>query len=292
MVWESINKMKKKIIVTETQYKNLILQESTREDFSLAEMDSIKDPYERCAYCMKYLGEEIGEGSSRTVFLLSDEHVLKIACGHSSDSGAMQNKVEWDTLMGGMQNSILFPKVYQHADDFSWIIVEHVVDATILDFSKILGIPFDDPDEGDRIKGDVKDIPVEDDGKYVCHNYDNDTDSRELRWWALDDYRDYEKYGYPVKTYDDNEEPPSFMGFIRWLKNPRVFFNSTVDYKTFFLPSNPNYKWWIEIARYYQFNQGIVDFDIDNFGMALRNGQPTIVLLDSGFNTTVKEQYY
>lgn len=203
--------------------------------------------------------------------------------------------MEFELSHSNQPYGYIFPRVFQHADDFSWIISEHVVDATITDFHKVLGMPFDSPDEGERLHTEYDKIPIEDDGKYDVKDYGNNQRTRRLRWWSVgDDYRDYEKYGHPVNG-EYNENQLCFMDFVAWFKssdNQKQNNPNSPYFRSLLMPTNPTYQWFRGICSYIHANNGYADFDIDNFGLALRNGQPTLVLLDSGYNETVAKQYY
>jgi hypothetical protein len=102
------------------------------EDFSLCESYS-----DKLAYAGKHL-EFLGSGSSRHVFALNDEKVLKVA---SNENGIIQNNVEkyycdskWERLS----------KVFDHDDDFMWVVSEKTIPVDDGAFEKISGISIDD----------------------------------------------------------------------------------------------------------------------------------------------------
>lgn len=68
----------KVIFINESQKKRLF--EAYDGEFSFSELDrlNLNGMYD---YCLKHLGEPCGSGSSRLVFMLSDNIVLKLAFG-------------------------------------------------------------------------------------------------------------------------------------------------------------------------------------------------------------------
>lgn len=109
----------------------------------------------------------IGEGSTRVVFSLPDNNdfVLKIINTHqmSKVPGQDPNKGENRDVHGftkqlkknanmyeadiklQIENPSLFPRSTEHAEDYSWILVEKVDKMTQEDFRKILGLPVNIP---------------------------------------------------------------------------------------------------------------------------------------------------
>ena len=56
-----------------------VLNEATDGRFSVDELNNIPYFRDREKYCEKHLGENIGRGSSRVVFQIDDNKVLKLA---------------------------------------------------------------------------------------------------------------------------------------------------------------------------------------------------------------------
>ena len=93
-----------KVILDEKQL--LPLAEAYQNSFSFEALSSIggsgnieEDNYDRYDYCVKYLGQPFAEGTSRVVFTLTDNFVLKLAkvddyAGNmaSEGTGEEQNK--------------------------------------------------------------------------------------------------------------------------------------------------------------------------------------------------------
>ena len=79
------------IILNSSQIKQL--NEAMDNTFSFDELSSIKALSKRVLYCKQHLGNPIGNGSSRMVFQIDDEKVLKLA---KNRKGLAQNNVEAD----------------------------------------------------------------------------------------------------------------------------------------------------------------------------------------------------
>lgn len=114
------------------------LNEAAMDGFSLEELKSIGSFKNRYNYCVQMCGKPIGRGSSRVVFQLDDEKVLKLAFNRK---GVAQNEAESDW---GMQNYGVVPTLYEVDDDYLYIITEFVLPAKEEDFQKVLGITFAD----------------------------------------------------------------------------------------------------------------------------------------------------
>ena len=85
-------------------------------------------------YCVKHLGNPIASGSSRLVFQIDDEKVLKLAY---NSAGIAQNKEEalWDK-----QQYNFIPKIFQIGKNYEWIVCEYVLPAEFDDFKHCIGI--------------------------------------------------------------------------------------------------------------------------------------------------------
>lgn len=119
-----------------------------REDFgvdafSVSELKSIRSLQGRVKYCNSVLGKAIGAGSSRIVYNLGDGKCLKLA---KNRKGLIQNEheIQYDYIKDG---SGLFPEKFRELSDmenFLFIVVEMCKPAKKADFSRLLGVSFDD----------------------------------------------------------------------------------------------------------------------------------------------------
>lgn len=131
--FESKNNVKN-IIITESQYKRLF--EAMLPSFSLKELDGIWDYEDKFEYCCEHLGEPIGEGSSRAVFQIDDNRVLKLA---SDNVGTTQNDIEIN-YYERFEHLGLFPMIYGNSEDSEWIISEYVLPLSEEDVWQLLGV--------------------------------------------------------------------------------------------------------------------------------------------------------
>jgi len=87
-------------------------------------------------YCKEKLGKQLGRGSSRMVFPIDNEKVLKLAM---NDKGIAQNEAECDYYL---QQIGLFAKIYDTDENYRWIEMQLARKATAGDFKKFFGYPF------------------------------------------------------------------------------------------------------------------------------------------------------
>lgn len=205
---------------------------------------------ELMAYCTKHLGENVGEGTSRMVFDYTDNVVLKLA---KSNDGRRQNMCE-EIAVENANGNPLVPRIYYMDSNYIWMLAEAVLPAKEEDFEKILGIPY---------------------GLDGIYRSTRDEDK-----WDYSDYNSYEQKW----EQDEDYEPISLMGFIDWYKD---YLNGDIhryycdyvneSYQT--LMKRPWFQYLIELFEL----QDIDEFFLSNFGIAMRNNKPTIVVLDMGW---------
>lgn len=132
-----------KIIITEKQenaIKRFIVNEAMSDEFSFDTLKSLKTFRDRKNYCDKYLGFNVGSGSSRLVYQLDDEKVLKLA---KNEKGIAQNEEEYSF---GQDNFVdVTPHIFNEMCDlvnFTFIVSEYVLPAKEKDFMELYGIDF------------------------------------------------------------------------------------------------------------------------------------------------------
>lgn len=262
----------KTIKINESQRKRLF--EAYSEGFSFENLTAIgkgqfagedhsKEQYE---YCRKYLGEPDNKGTSRVVFTLSDNTVLKLAYG-KAEAGKAQN--QYEEFISHKANSPLLTRVYA-ADqiNYTWLVSEAVLPAMEEDFEKILGLPFDDMYRQnsepmrrglDPNKGDLK-IGF---NKY----FDNIKAPRERR----SDGMCVEKVlKFISRTY------------IQGFRIPDEFSVAVIQ----------NSEWFKELIRLVE-SAGVADITkMDNYGIVNREGKEQLVLLDCGGSMNILSQFY
>ena len=247
------------ININESQKKRLF--EAYDGEFSFSELDrlNLNGMYD---YCLKHLGEPCGSGSSRLVFMLSDNFVLKLAY---NKAGIEQNKLEFERYY--KTKSKLFPIVYDHGKNFEYIVCENVVPANDVDFEKILVIPYE---------GSWKQYSVPE--KNSSDEYNGDYEIG------------YNKYFDNIKYEDDGWDEPTASDIIAYLE--RRFILKTDEPDEYYDEMINKIPWFKELGKLIEKEQ-MCDLDvIDNFGIVNRDGKPFIVVIDSGFNEDVFNKYY
>lgn len=239
------------------EHQERVLLEFTQFGFSLGKLDTLNFN-EKIKYCREFLGSEIGNGMSRIVFELDDERVLKLAINSSQ---IFQNKNEvLASKYIGKKFPQLFPKVFLKADDYSWIVTERVLPFKHEDCIAILGIPYSSS----------------------FSQYAKDYNS------TVKDYSEYMKsnqIGVEIDYDTDESVDISFMGFIDWCERISNDMETRED------EDEEYYKLIKEIPElepfYHYINgvDGVTDVFDNNLGLAMRNGKPTIIILDNGYET-------
>lgn len=237
--------------------KEAVLKEFMQPSFDWEALNSLLDNGsvdDAIDYCTERLGEPIGEGTDRIVYEIDDYTVLKLCNSNNTE----QNEREWEVYQKCKGNPLL-PKIYGHAEDFTWIWCERVVECKPLDFEKILGIP-----------------------------YRSNTSSKERRrqWADRENYQGYdEPNDFQTQTTDDwgDEQKLSFVGFLAWYESytetscnqyPRQVHKAYLNWL-----KHPWFQNLIQLCQY----QRSTEFFVNNLGIAMRGGKPTIVVLDVGW---------
>jgi hypothetical protein len=258
------------IKINESQRKRLF--EAYQEGFSFEDLTMIGDSAfadednsaAQMAYCTKWLGRPDSKGSSRAVFTLNDNMVLKLAYGEWHNAGIAQNKQECEVFQ--QVDSPLLTRIFYHDKNFSYIVSESVLPCYKEDFEKILGIPFyhayvqnstQTLDTFSKNKGD-KEIGF---NKYF-DKLKKPFESSEL---SMTDIFMYIECNYVLDEPYNSIKVENAINNSQWLKD---FVKLVID------------------TRMSDFCQ------TENFGIVNRNGNPTIVVLDSGLNLDVWEKNY
>jgi hypothetical protein len=112
------------------------LNEAAMPEFNTQTLSSIRSFAGKLKYCKQMLGPTFGSGSSRIIFEIDDNKVLKLA---KNKKGIAQNEFEEETSRYGS----IVVKVFECADDYSWLVEENCIPAKEKDFEQILGLPFE-----------------------------------------------------------------------------------------------------------------------------------------------------
>lgn len=126
-----------KILVINEHQNNLIkeaINDKIKSDFfNELETYASLDNYNQCvSLCHKYLGRSIGTGSSRFVFQIDDEKVLKVASG---EKGVAQNKAEVEAYNTTTMYKAIFPIVFNYSKNYTYIITEYVLPLSTLRYT-------------------------------------------------------------------------------------------------------------------------------------------------------------
>lgn len=129
-----------KILITESQYNRLL--EARKEGFRVDMLRQLPSFRAKIRYCNQWLGPYMGSGSSRLVYEIDDNVVLKLA---KNNKGIAQNEKEYSIKNDNYKSDFnIFPKVFNGSDEenFQWILAESVVPAEADDFKKATGFPW------------------------------------------------------------------------------------------------------------------------------------------------------
>ena len=224
-------------------------------------------------YCSDHLGMPDNFGTSRCVFTLSDNTVLKLAYGRA-DVGMVQNHFEADLFR--KTNSPLLAKIYAcDEENYTWLVSEAVLPAREEDFEKIFGIPF-----GDEYKQNSR--AMKKSFKYDKGDYDIG----------------FNEYFDDIKPYNAERSDRFTMSrILRYIGDKYIHNFMLVDTSIGNMLSSDYLqedlkKWVTELINLVK-NENIADISkLENFGIVNRDGKPQVVLLDSGATMDIIKKYY
>ena len=128
--------MPKRIYITEEQLKSIVKEMAYPAGFNMDEMLSLPSYAARVRYCSQRLNK-IGEGSSRIVFSVDDEKVLKVA---KNQKGIAQNNEEGEDWK---QTYCCFARIYDKSDDGIFLEMQAARRAKKSDFKRLTGYGWD-----------------------------------------------------------------------------------------------------------------------------------------------------
>jgi hypothetical protein len=118
------------------KFKEVFYEMAYPSTFSFEEFENIKSYAGKQKYAAQHL-KRLGSGSSRVVYQIDDEKVLKLA---KNEKGLRQNQTEMDW---GLQQYGTVAKVYDYDDEnLYWLEMQLAKKLTVADFKKITGITF------------------------------------------------------------------------------------------------------------------------------------------------------
>ena len=216
-------------------------------------------------YCCRYLGEPDNFGSSRCVFTLDDNTVLKLAYG-KRDAGIAQNKREYNLSL--RSKSPLFARIYGHDSRFTYLVAEAVLPARPEDFEKILGLPFDNRFKQNSVK-------------IIDPTHGGDTDVGFNKYF--DNIKDPYEYGSVC-----------VLGLLDYITQKYILKKTNLDkficgyYDNIIKESD----FLTNLVKAVNRSKVCDIKKINNYGIVNRNGKEELILLDSGFTKDIHKQYY
>lgn len=124
------------LIINNNKLNESLLSEAAMPEFNLQTLSSIKSFAGRLKYCKQILGPTFGSGSSRVIFEIDDDKILKLA---KNKKGVAQNEFELETS----RYSDAVVKVIDCDNDCTWLVEENCIPAKEQDFERIIGLPFE-----------------------------------------------------------------------------------------------------------------------------------------------------
>lgn len=267
-----------KVVIKEHQL--LPIHEAYQNSFSFGVLSKIcslhnlkGDNDVRYEYCVKHLGEPVSEGSSRAVFNLSDNYILKLAFNNpymsysvSVGAGQAQNKIEFETYKKLPEDfSSLVARILYCDKNYNFMVCENVVPAEEIDFEKILGIPFTNVWRQNSFK-----------------TAENDNEG--------DETIGYNKYFDNIKGEWEEYNGPSVYDILCYIETNYVLEEYSYDEEIEEIIRNS--EWFTKLVDFVEFTQTSDFTSVENFGIVNRNGKTTLVLLDYGMNMDMWEKYY
>ena len=181
-----------KIIVNECQFeklKDIIKEMAYPNSFNFDEFRSCKSFAERVRYCEARL-QRIASGSSRIVYQVDNEKVLKLA---KNQKGVAQNQVEY--RLGTEPYYTCFAEIYEYDEQGLWIEMEFCRKAKKFDFKAIYGVPFE---------------------VLCCMIYDQANNFRNVGW-KINPFSDYENIVQKVWDGEENDLQMLFMSIQEYV---------------------------------------------------------------------------
>lgn len=251
----------KTIKLNENQVKRLFKE--GRDEFSLAFLNSLKTLRQKYEYCIEHLGQPLGKGIGRVVFEIGDGEVIKLALPSDTIEGRTQNKNEYLIYEKLGKKYSIFTRVYQHSKNFSWITSEKVLQFHPQDSMQLLGIP------------------------YSSNNFDVMCMRKNIVKRGIDTSITYDEYPKQEPFGKMNGIEPTLSGFINWCGDIADAHHNgdlpwDVDRDNVYYELIKRNKWCEEFYNFMHETDGETDIHVDNLGLTMRNGEPYLVILDSG----------
>ena len=127
--------MAKRIYITEEQFRTIVKEMAYPSNFNMEELESLPSYAARVNYCKQRL-KRLGAGSSRIVFAVDDEKVLKVAKNKKGVAQNLEEGARWK------QNYYCFANVYDQSDDGIFLEMQAARPAKPSDFKRLTGYDF------------------------------------------------------------------------------------------------------------------------------------------------------
>lgn len=121
----------------------LFFEDAYPQDFSFSDLKSERSYSAKLRYAEKYL-KKIGSGTSRVVYKIDDEKVLKLA---KNKKGLAQNKLEIDLYDELENTSSILAKVFDYDKDDMWLEMELAKKITNRKFEELTGFKLKDMED-------------------------------------------------------------------------------------------------------------------------------------------------
>jgi hypothetical protein len=108
------------VVESMSKMNDILIDEAYPESFNMESFKQLKTFAERIRYCEEHLSK-IGAGSSRIVYKIDDEKVLKLA---KNNKGIAQNEAEYDIFKTAYYADNLAAEVFDVDDHYLWIEME------------------------------------------------------------------------------------------------------------------------------------------------------------------------
>ena len=134
---------------------------ANKEMFSIETIASLPEQLRKYYLKTRRDTKLLGQGSSRYVYKIGSDKVIKMAIGAR---GMAQNKAEADAELCG--HGKYYAEVYEHADDYSWIVSELAMPVSKEELEDLLGTDLESLEEAlmsliDQAKGVSEDDQFE-----------------------------------------------------------------------------------------------------------------------------------
>lgn len=127
------------VVENRLKMNDVLIDEAYPESFNIETFKNLKSFNERINYCNQHL-QKIGAGSSRIVFKVDNDMVLKLA---KNNKGVAQNESEFDIFKTAYYSGGLAAEVFEVDDRYLWIEMELAQKCKPSMFKQIVGVDFD-----------------------------------------------------------------------------------------------------------------------------------------------------